>query len=152
VRLVVAIGACLLLSGVVDLRMWFLQAQLSSEGGARQRFVESLASLDHLQYLDRTLGAGVLQHGQLTDTLSHTAAAHKVQIIALTLHPESRNGGPNSDVLDVKGSYPAIKAMLADITNPYNGVAIRQVSLRRPGQSSDVDGRVTFIVKTDPRR
>jgi hypothetical protein len=148
---VTTFASCLSISGALIVSHSLLNERVSSEGGVLQRSAHTLVELRRAEDVGRVRVAGTQQPRQLADTLSHSAETHKAQIIALTLDPESRTGGQSADVLDVKGSYPAIKALLADISNAHNGVAIRQVTLRRANQFSDIEGRVTFIVKTDPR-
>jgi hypothetical protein len=139
------------LSSTLIVWTFFIEQKLSTEIGVFQESSTMSVGLGHAEKPTAAIRAGGPDSRPLTDILSHAAEVHKVQITALTLDPESRIRDLTTDILDVKGTYPAIKALLADISNAHNGVAIRQVTLRRPNQSSDVEGRVTFVVKSDPR-
>jgi hypothetical protein len=150
-KLLFSSAASLLVIGAIDHSLLHLQGQISLEVRAQRLGSQTLLGLRRGEGGIDALGTFAAQPRQLIDTFAHAAEAHKVQITAVSLAPESRTSALNIDVLDVKGSYPAIKALLADISNAHTGVAIRQVTLRRANQFSDIEGRVTFIVKTDPR-
>jgi hypothetical protein len=143
------VAASLMAIGALIVWSSLLKQQLSSEFNVLQHSAQALIDLrqtiDHRQVPD----AVTQKPGRLVEALSGFAEAHKAQITALTLDPEARSDALNTEVLDMKGSYPAIKALLADIFNANDRVALRQLTLRRTNQSLDIEGRLTFVVKTD---
>jgi hypothetical protein len=150
-RFLAAIAIGLLVSSASIFWTWRLERQLSSQVGVQQRTAQMLASLQRVENPSRAQNVSISEAAQLMDGLSRAADAHKVHVIALVLDPSVNNGPLATHVLDMQGTYPAIKAMLAEAFNANDRVAVREFSLRRTNQTSDIEGRITFIVKTGSR-
>lgn len=128
-----------------------LGARLALQGAATQKGVQdtqTVAGHDFTRHLPMASSLTTRAH-TLVESTQREAAVRGVQWLAVTstLQPTSERSLAKLEVsLTLQGSYPQVKAVLADALTRTPAVVFRQLELRRAATGGDVAAQISLML------